>query len=91
MGNEMSTVTEVNEYIDDDGGYGNSNNMVTGIAGNTKNATSNINNAPNTNDYHLHNALDCSDEQLAEDDDEDVVLRNPQCNSNNKEKVMVLS
>lgn len=89
MGNEMSTVNEeVNEYIDDDGGVGFGSNNITGIAGNTKD----INNASNTNDYLVHNAIGCSDsnEQLDDDDEDDVILRNPPCNPSNKEKVMVL-
>lgn len=85
----MSTVNEeVNEYIDDDGGVGYGSISVTGIAGNTKD----INNASNTNDYLVHNAIGCSDsnEQLDDDDEDDVILRNPPCNPSNKEKVMVL-
>ncbi|KAL5277479.1 RAPGEF1 family protein [Megaselia abdita] len=86
IGNEMSTVNEeVNEYIDDDGGVGSGfgSNIITGIAGNTKDIN---NSSSNTNDYIGHsNAIDCSLEQM-NDDEEDVVLRNPPCSPNIKEK-----
>lgn len=83
IGNEMSTVNEeVNEYIDDDGG-----GVGYGIAGNTKD---NNNASSNTNDYLVHNAIVGSgpNEQL-QDDEDNVVLRNPPCDPSNKEKVTV--